>query len=49
MIIVCCSAQPSVYTQDSYKDQIFNEKIIDLFNLKNVIGIFSSGNTRVLE
>lgn len=49
MIIVCCSAQPSVYTRDSYKDQIFNEKIIDLFNLKNVIGIFSSGNTRVLE
>ena len=49
IVISCCSAQPSAYTQDGYREEIFMQGLIDAANLRNVVLFFSSGNTRILN
>ena len=39
--IVCASASPVCYTQNSYRNQIFKQGLIDAANLSNVVFYFA--------
>ena len=45
IIIACCSSQIITHTQEEFKNQIYKQGIIDLFELKNLIFVSSGGDT----
>ena len=39
--IVCASSSPVCYTQNSYRNEIFKQELIDAANLSNVVFFFA--------